>query len=117
MDEPIELSKATKQVPKPKVVVKDDRIYISRSQSREDLDKSLWIVYDKVQALTGVARDEAILDEMYQNKVERILPNQLVLLGFDLAQYAITKNKVVFQNKYQLRIPNLLSYVYYLEKL
>lgn len=117
LDEPVDLSKATKQVPKPQVVIKDDRIYITRSQSREDLDKSLWIVYDKVQALTGVARDEAILDEMYANKVERILPNQLVLLGFDLAQYAITKNKVVFQNKYQLRIPNLLSYVYYLEKL
>ncbi len=117
VEEPIDITKTTKQVPKPKVVEKDNRIYIGKRQSREDLDRGLWPIYDKVEALTGDARDEAILDELYGNKIEKIFPDQLVLLGFDLAKYAITKNKVVFKNKYQLRIPNLLSYVYYLQKL
>lgn len=117
VEEPIDLTKTTKQVPKPKVVEKDNRVYIGKRQSREDLSRALWPVYDKVEALTGEARDEAILDELYGNKIEKIFPDQLVLLGFDLAKWAITKNKVVFKNKYQLRIPNLLSYVYYLQKL
>ncbi len=121
LEKPIEIAKAVKQEPAPvppaAVEQKDDRIYIGKRQSRDDLDKALWPIYDKVSSVTGPDRDEAILDELYGSKIDRIFPDQLVLLGFDLKQWALTKNKVKYKDKYLLRIPNLLSWTYYIEKI
>ncbi len=95
----------------------DKRVYISKSLSREQLNAELWPIYDRVVQLTGEERDEAILDEMTVRGIDRIFPDQLVLLGFDLPGWAVTTKRVKFKNKYQLRIPSLLSWTYYLEKL
>lgn len=119
---PVDINKTSKPAVQVKKVIvpvarKDDRVYIGKQQSREVLDESLWPVYDKIHNYTGKERDEAILDEMYRQGVKRIFPDQLVYLGFDLKQWAVTQQRVKFENKYQLRIPNLLSYTYYLEKL
>ena len=102
------------------VAKKDDRVYISKAFSRDKLDKSLWDVFDAVYNLAGEVRDEAILDEMYKRKIDRIFPNQLVYLGFGLKEYVIDKpERIRFKNKYKLTIPILLSYqpTYYLEKI
>lgn len=114
---PIEFKKATKQEPIKKVVVPDDRVYISKQQARQDLNRALLPIFDKVENITGIQRDEAILDSLHAANIDRIFPDQLILLGFDLKQWAITKSRVNFQNKYKLTIPNLLSWTYYIEKL
>jgi hypothetical protein len=77
-------------------------------------------VFEKVQSLRGEQRDEAILDEMWAQGVERIFPRQLLYMGFDLKEYITDKpERVNFKNKYKLTIPILLSFepTYYLEKI
>lgn len=117
-----EVIKPTPQIKKVVVPVakKDDRVYISKAFSREKLDRGLWDIFDAVQNLVGEQRDEAILDEMYNRKIDRVFPNQLVYLGFGLKEYVVDKpEKIRFKNKYKLTIPILLSYqpTYYLEKI
>lgn len=123
--EPTYKKEAIKPAPQVKKVVvpvakRDDRVYINKAFSREKLDKDLWPVYDSIASLTGEARDEAILDELYARKITRIFPNQLVYLGFGLKEYVVDKpERIKFKNKYKLSIPILLSFkpTYYIEKI
>ena len=123
--EPTYKKEAIKPPPQVKKVIvptakADDRIYINKNFSREKLDKSLWPIYDSIASRTGEDRDEAILDELYANKITRIFPNQLVYLGFGLKEYVVDKpERIKFKNKYKLTIPILLSFqpTYYIEKI
>lgn len=102
------------------VAKKDDRVYISLPYAKQNLDRELLPVFEKVQSLRGEQRDEAILDEMWAQGVERIFPRQLLYMGFDLKEYITDKpERVNFKNKYKLTIPILLSFepTYYLEKI
>jgi len=99
---------------------KDERIYINPAYAKERFDGTLLAVFEKVKTLRGEIRDEAILDEMYANGIERVFPSQLVYMGFGLKEYITDKpERINFKNKYRLSIPILLSFqpTYYLEKL
>ena len=99
---------------------KDERIYINPSHAKEKLSKNLLEIFDRIKNLRGEQRDEAILDEMYANKIERIFPAELVYMGFGLKEYITDKpERVNFKNKYRLSIPIILSFkpTYYLEKI
>ena len=117
-----EVVKPAPQVKKVVVPVakKDDRIYISLDYAKKNLDKELVPVFEKIQALKGEERDEAILDEMYYQGIDRIFPRQLLYLGFGLKEWVKDKpERINFKNKYKLTIPILLSMspTYYLEKI
>jgi hypothetical protein len=102
------------------VAKKDDRIYITPTYAREKLDRVLIPVFDKIQALRGEQRDEAILDEMYAKGIDRVFPKDLVYMGFGLKEWITDKpERINFKNKYRLVIPVFLSFkpTYYLEKI
>lgn len=99
---------------------KDERVYINPTYAKEKLSGGLLEIFDRIKNLRGEERDEAILDEMYENKIDKIFPAELIYMGFGLKEYITDKpERVNFKNKYQLRIPILLSFkpAYYLEKI
>ena len=104
-----------KQTVKP-APVKDDRIYLSKKDSRDLIDKKYWPVFDVVMNIKGEQRDEAILDQMTYLKLDTIRPKQLLFLGFDLDKWKVSGTTLKFKSKYRLRIPNL-GYTYYVEKI
>jgi hypothetical protein len=95
--------------------VVDERIYLSKKDSRDLIDGKLISVFDVVMNIRGEQRDEAILDQMTFFNMDTIRPRQLLYLGFDLEKWKASSNSIKFKNKYKLRIPNLGS-MYYLEK-
>lgn len=95
--------------------VVDERIYLSKKDSRDLIDGKLISVFDVVMNIRGEQRDEAILDQMTFFNMDTIRPRQLLYLGFDLEKWKASANSIKFKNKYKLRIPNLGS-MYYLEK-
>ena len=106
--------------PAPKIRKPDDRVYIDLVFAKKNLDRELIMVFEKVQNLKGEQRDEAILDEMYANGIDRVFPRQLLYLGFGLKDWIKDKpERINFKNKYKLTIPILLSMspTYYLEKI
>lgn len=110
-----QVKKVTVAVPK-----KDDRVYVNLDFAKKNLDRELISVFEKVQNLRGEQRDEAILDEMYTNGIDRVFPRQLLYLGFGLKEWIKDKpERINFKNKYKLTIPVLLSMAptYYLEKI
>ena len=109
--------KMDKIVKKQIIPTKDERIYLTENAAQKSLSKDLIPVYMQVKDLTGVVRDEAILDELYRRRIDTIIPGQLLYLGFDLKQWAKSSTTVLFRNKYRLKIPNSLSFKYYIEKL
>lgn len=109
--------KMEKIVKKQVFSTRDERIYLTENAAQKSLSKELIPVYIQVKDLTGIIRDEAILDELYKRKIDTILPKELLYLGFDLKQWAKSSTTVMFRNKYRLKIPNTLSFKYYLEKL
>lgn len=133
----IEVVKPTPYVPKPKekpapiikkipvikkiikkVYKKDDRVYLTKEESRKELPKLLFGVFDKVSSLRGDERDLAIIPLVY-DEVEAISPYNLVYLGFDIKQYAVTSMQIkitVGEEKYSLRMPSYLSGLYYITK-
>lgn len=109
--------KMEKIVKKQVFSTKDERIYLTENAAQKSLSKELIPIYLQIKDLTGIIRDEAILDELYKRKIDTILPKELLYLGFDLKQWAKSSTTVMFRNKYRLKIPNTLSFKYYIEKL
>src|ERR1700741_1731395 len=101
-----------KEVVKPKwQSKKDERIYIEPAYAKKKLGSALFEVFDKIKNLRGEQRDEAILDEMFAKKIDRIFPDDLVYMGFGLKEYITDKpERVNFKGKYKLTIPVLLSF-------
>jgi hypothetical protein len=95
---------------------KDDRIYLTKKDSRDLIDQKYWPVFDVVMNIKGEQRDEAILDQMTFLNLDTIRPKQLLFLGFDLERWKVSGTTLKFKTKYRLRIPNL-GYTYYLEKI
>ncbi len=96
--------------------VKDDRIYLSRTDAEELIEKRFKPVFEAVRNIKGEQRDEAILDNMMALDVDTIRPKQLLLLGFDLERWKVNDRTLQFKSKYRMRLPNL-GFMYYLEKI
>jgi len=112
---PAPISSVTKQPKIKKVHKPDERIYLTDKEAKKELTQQFKKVFDEVKMLTREDRDEAILGTLLKHKLDKIAPANLLYLGFDLEQWAITDREVVFKN-YELRMPNL-DFHYYIKEL
>ena len=112
---PAPLSSVIKQPKIRKVHKPDERVYLTEKEAKKELTPQFKRVFDEVKTLRGEDRDEAVLGTLLKHKLDKIAPANLLYLGFDLEQWAITDREVVFKN-YELRMPNL-DFHYYINQL